>query len=87
MSETLPGFEAATWYGVLAPAGTPAAIVSRLHSDMAGVLQQPDVKSYVTESGFEVIANKPEEFAAVIARDMQKWGKVIRALGPAVGTP
>ena len=85
VSETLPGFEAATWYGVLAPAGTPAAIISRLHGDMAGVLQQPDVKSYVIESGFEVIANKPEEFAAVIQRDMQKWGKVIRALGPAAG--
>lgn len=87
VSETLPGFEAATWYGVLAPGGTPAAIVSRLQNDFAGGLQQPDVQAYVTGSGFEVIGNTPEVFAAVIQRDMQKWGKVIRALGPAGGAP
>ena len=85
VSETLPGFEAATWYGALAPAGTPAAIVNKLQTDIAGALQQPDVKAYVTESGFEAIASKPEEFAAVIQRDLQKWGKLIRALGPAAG--
>ena len=85
VGETLPGFEAATWYGVLAPAGTSAAILTRLQSDIAAALNQPDVKNYVIESGFEPIGNKPEEFAAVIQRDMQKWGKLIRALGPAAG--
>ncbi len=81
VSESLPGFEAATWYGVLAPAGTPPTIVNKLHNDMAGALQQPDVKAFVTGSGFEAIANKPDEFAQVIQRDMPKWGKLIRALG------
>ena len=81
VSESLPGFEAATWYGVLAPAGTPPAIVNKLQNDMAGALQQPDVRAFVTESGFEAIGNKPDEFAQVIQRDMQKWGKLIRALG------
>ena len=81
VAESLPGFEAATWYGVLAPAGTPPAIVNKLHNDMAGALQQPDVRAFVTGSGFEAIANKPDEFAQVIQRDMQKWGKLIRALG------
>jgi tripartite-type tricarboxylate transporter receptor subunit TctC len=77
----LPGFEAATWYGVLAPAGTPAAVVNKLQSDVSGALQQADVKTYAAEMGFEAIGNKPDEFGDVIRRDMAKWGKVIRALG------
>lgn len=81
VSESLPGFEAATWYGVLAPAGTPPAIVNKLQNDMGGALQQPEVSAFVTESGFAAIGNKPDEFAQVIQRDMQKWGKLIRALG------
>ena len=81
VSESLPGFETASWYGVLAPAGTPPAIVNKLQNDMAGALQSPDVRAVVTGSGFEVIGNKPDEFAQVIQRDMQKWGKLIRALG------
>ena len=83
VGESIPGFEAATWYGVLAPAGTPPAIVNKLQNDIAAVLQQPDAKAYVSESGFEAIGNTPEQFAQVIQRDMQKWGKLIRALGAA----
>lgn len=83
VSESLPGFEAATWYGVLAPAGTPPAIVTKLWNDMAGALQHPDVSAFVTKSGFEAIGNKPAEFAQIIQRDLQKWGKLMRALGAA----
>ncbi len=83
VSESLPGFEAATWYGVLAPAGTPPAIVNKLQSDMAGTLQHPDAKAYGADMGFEAIGNRPNEFAQVIQRDLQKWGKLIRALGAA----
>jgi tripartite-type tricarboxylate transporter receptor subunit TctC len=83
VSDTLPGFEAATWYGVLAAAGTPLAIVNKLQSDMAGVMQQPDVKVLLAENGFEAVGNKPDEFAQVISRDLQKWGKLMRALGVA----
>ncbi len=83
VSESLPGFEAATWYGVLAPAGTPPAIVNKLQHDMAGALQQPDVRTYVTGSGFAAVGNKPDEFAQIIQRDMQKWGKLLRALDAA----
>jgi len=81
VSETLPGFEAATWYGVLAPAGTPPAIVSKLQIDMAGVLQHPEVNSFVTGRGFAAIGNKPDEFMKIIERDMLKWGKLLRGLG------
>ena len=83
VSETLPGFEAATWYGVLAPAGTPPAIVSKLQIDMAGALQHPEVNSFVTGRGFAAIGNKPDEFMKIIERDMQKWGKLLRTLGAA----
>jgi tripartite-type tricarboxylate transporter receptor subunit TctC len=79
----LPGFEASTWYGALAPAGTPAPIVMKLQNDIAGALLQPDVRAYLTETGFDAIGNKPDEFADVIRRDMAKWGKVIRGLGSA----
>jgi len=82
----LPGFEAATWYGVLAPAGTPPAIVSKLHGDIAAALAQPDVKAVGADMGFQTIGNKPDEFAEVIRRDMQKWGKLLRNL-PAAGAP
>ena len=77
----LPGFEAATWYGVLAPAGTPAPIVAKLQSDMSAALHQPDVKAVAADQGFETIGNKPEEFGEVIRGDMAKWGKLIRSLG------
>ncbi|MBI3938315.1 MAG: tripartite tricarboxylate transporter substrate binding protein [Betaproteobacteria bacterium] len=76
----LPGFEAATWYGVLAPAATPPEIVARLHGDMAGALNAPDVKSYVAGLGFAPVANKPEEFGQIIRNDMAKWGKLLRAI-------
>jgi len=80
----LAGFEAATWYGLLAPAGTPQAIVAKLNADVGGVLQQPDVRAYGLDQGFQTIGNKPDEFAEVIRRDMEKWGKLIRSL-PAGG--
>ena len=76
----LPGFEAATWYGLLAPAGTPQPILAKLHNDIAGVLHQADVKSFGMQQGFETVGNKPEEFAEIIRRDMQKWGKLLRSL-------
>ena len=81
----LPGFETATWYGVLAPAGTPQAVITKLHADITGTLRHPDVKAFAAKMGFESIGNKPEEFAEVIRRDMQKWGKLLRSL-PSAGS-
>ena len=76
----VPGFEASTWYGVLAPAGTPTAIVSKLHTDMAAVLNAPDVRKYVLDMGFTSVGNTPAEFSEVIRNDMARWGKLIRSL-------
>ncbi len=76
----VPGFEASTWYGVLAPAGTPPAIVSKLHTDMVAAITSPDIRKQVLDLGFSTIANTPREFAEVIQRDMARWGKLIRSL-------
>ena len=75
------GFEATTWQGLLAPAGTPATIVRKLHLETARVLALPDVRAKLADLGMEVIGNSPEEFAAVIKSEIPKWAKVIKESG------
>ena len=74
----LAGFEASTWYGTLAPAGTPAAIVNKLQQDISTALNAPDVKSYLVDVGFDPVASKPDEFLDVIRKDMAKWSKFVK---------
>ena len=76
----IPGFEASTWYGVMAPAGTPAAIVGKLHTDMATAINAPDIRKHLLDLGMSSLANTPREFADVIRHDMARWGKLIRSL-------
>ena len=76
------GFEASTWYGVLAPARTPSEIVQKLHADIAVVLQLPEVRNYLATTGFDAVGNTPAEFAEVIRVDMAKWGKILSKLPP-----
>jgi len=74
----LPGFESGAATAVHAPAGTPAAIVTRLNQAIVALLTKPEVKEKMFRSGSEVIANTPEEFAARLKADMARWGKVIK---------
>jgi tripartite-type tricarboxylate transporter receptor subunit TctC len=74
----IPGQEAYTLTGIIAPAGTPKEIVSLLHSEIVKLVGQPDVQKRLADLGFEVVANTPEEFAVRIKSEMEKWGKVIR---------
>jgi tripartite-type tricarboxylate transporter receptor subunit TctC len=74
----LAGQEAYTLTGVLAPAGTPKAIIDLLHGEIAKIAKLPDVQKRLDDLGFEVVANSPVEFAARIKTEMEKWGKVIR---------
>jgi ABC-type uncharacterized transport system substrate-binding protein len=73
-----PG-EAISWFGLLAPAGTPAAVISKLHADIVQIAVQADVRERIAQLGLEVSLNSPEEFAVVIKSDTAKWAKVIRA--------
>lgn len=77
----LPGYEASTWYGVLAPARTPRPIVIRLSSEVSKALAAPDVKTRLDDEGLDIIGNTPDEFGAYIQSEIVKWGKVIKAAG------
>lgn len=77
----LPGFEAMAWFGVLAPAGTPRSIVARLDSEIARILQKPEIKNQLAGFGSEPGGGSPEEFAAYIKTEIDKWGKVIKDAG------
>jgi tripartite-type tricarboxylate transporter receptor subunit TctC len=74
----VPGYEASTWYGLLAPAHTPAAAVARLHDGIVKVLADATLRDRLGEQGFEPVGNSPEEFGAYIKSEIAKWGKVIR---------
>jgi len=73
-----PGFEVTIWYGILAPAGTPPAIIRRVHQETAKALAQPDVRAKLAEQGLEPIGNSPEEFAAVIRAETPTWAKLVK---------
>ncbi|HUP94493.1 MAG TPA: tripartite tricarboxylate transporter substrate-binding protein, partial [Burkholderiales bacterium] len=77
----LPGFEASQWFGILAPARTPRPIVDRLNQALAKASSSPDVKSRFAAEGVEVVNSTPEEFSAVIKRELVQWAKVIKAAG------
>jgi len=79
----VPGFEASTWYGTLAPAGTPLAVTAKLQTDIAAVLHATDMRKQILDMGFNPVANMPAEFSEVIRNDMARWGKLIRSLGQA----
>jgi tripartite-type tricarboxylate transporter receptor subunit TctC len=76
--ETLPGFEVVNWYGMVVRAGTPAAIVSRLHQEVAHALRQPDVAERAAALGLDLIGSTPDEFGAFQRQEIAKWGAVIR---------
>jgi len=77
----LPGYEAGSWYGILAPAGTPRDIVMKLNAEIVKALKQPNVHERFASEGAEVIGSTPEEFAARIKAELARMGKVIRDSG------
>jgi tripartite-type tricarboxylate transporter receptor subunit TctC len=77
----LPGYESVAMFGILAPARTPAPLVSRLQREVAKALASPEVKARFFEAGVEPVGSSPEEYAATIRSEMDKWGKVIRDAG------
>ena len=76
-----PKFEATAWYGVLVPARTPKAIVTRLHDEIVRALKMPDVKERLESVGFEIVGSTPEAFGAYIKSEIVKWAPVVKASG------
>jgi tripartite-type tricarboxylate transporter receptor subunit TctC len=77
----LAGYEATTWYGMLAPAGTPRAIVDTLQRHVAEILKAGDVREKMLAQGLEPVGDTPAEFSAIIAAELVKWRKVVTAAG------
>ena len=81
IAESLAGYDASAWYGVMAPAGTPPAIVARLHAELMAALRTPDLKDKLVAQGLEPASYTPEEFSALIVSELAKWAKVVTAAG------
>ena len=75
----VPGYELVSWYGALAPAGTPATVISRLHREMVKALSVPEVRSRLSDEGAEPVGNTPQQFANFIRSEMAKYAEVISA--------
>jgi len=79
-----PGFEASTWYGLLAPAGTPAPVISRLNGEVNRALAAKEVRERLASEGGETLGGSPAQFAAFLAAEHAKWGRVVRESGAKV---
>ena len=77
----LPGYDAVSWYGLFTTAGTPQPVVSRLSTEIRKVLAQPQFKEQLHGQGAEPVSDTPEEFAAIVRADVQKWAKIVRDTG------
>ena len=77
----VPGFDATQWYGILVPAGTPRDIVMTLNAATRRIMQSKEVKERLAGEGAIAASGTPEEFAALIKREMARWGEVVRKAG------
>lgn len=81
----LAGFEAAAWWGLLAPAKTPPAIIRRMNAEVARLLEDPQIRDRLAGQGMNIVASSPEAFAGFLDRQMDKWAKVVREHGIRAG--
>lgn len=79
IADTLPGYELVTWYAILAPAGTPAAIVNRLNAETAKVLKDADIRKRFVEQGLEPTVMNPQELKRYAEADVSRWARLIKA--------
>jgi tripartite-type tricarboxylate transporter receptor subunit TctC len=78
LSETFPGFEQYSWFGMLGPTGLPREVVAKVHRETVRTLQAPEVNQKLTEQGFEIVGSSPEEFQKFVQAESDKLGKLIR---------
>ena len=74
-----PGFVSGNWYGMFAPAGTPAAIVARLNSEIVSAIKTPEIRDFITREGAEPVGSSPQEFGAYLKSEIERYTKVARA--------
>ncbi len=77
----LPGYDAVSWYGLFTTAGTPADVVSRLSAELRKVLALPEIKDALAKQGAEPASDTPEEFAAIVRADVDKWARIVKQTG------
>ncbi|HXF66168.1 MAG TPA: tripartite tricarboxylate transporter substrate binding protein [Burkholderiales bacterium] len=77
----LPGFEASAWYGLFAPGATPRAIVERVHAEVVRIVRLPEVERRLRGEAFEIPADTPEQFSAVVRAEIAKWAPIVREIG------
>lgn len=77
----LPGFEYTTWYGMLAPVGTPKAVVARIYGDLSGLVRQPRIQERFSAQGLEVRVTSPQDFSKYLSNEVARWQQVVSAAG------
>ena len=75
----VPGYELSSWFGLLAPAGTPPAVLRKLQQEIARIYELPDIRDKLMAQGVEPLASDPEEFSAQIAAEIARWAKLFKA--------
>jgi tripartite-type tricarboxylate transporter receptor subunit TctC len=78
MDSFYPGFESANWYAMFVPAGTPAAVINRLNSEMVRTLKSPEILDFMKREGAEPVGSTPQELAAYFRREVERYAEVIR---------
>jgi tripartite-type tricarboxylate transporter receptor subunit TctC len=81
ISETLPGFDVKNWIGLFAPAGTPPAVVKKLHAEVSKIMQQASVQKKLESEGAKYYAMSPEAFGVFQKKESARWGKIIKSAG------
>ena len=81
MAETLPGYDVSSWYAVFAPAGTPRAIIERLHQASSAAVTTPDTQAKLATAGVDVETLSPQQLYTKLSTDLDRWGKVVKASG------
>ncbi len=81
IAETVPGFSAELWYALFAPAHTPAEVINRLNRDVSAILAQSEIKEKLSSQGVDALTNTPQDMAKLIASDLEKWSRVVKASG------
>ena len=80
IGETLPGYDASLWTGILAPRGTPPAVIQRIQRDVTDLLRTPPVQKAYEKLGTDIVATDPKAFGQLVAAENAKWGKIVRDL-------